>query len=365
MIPIAEPWISEEELKYVTDSVKSGWIAKGRYIQKFEKRCAEFLGVKYAFAVSSGTAALEVALRALNSDKKEVITSSCSCAATANGILHAGYKPVFVDISKEDYNIDVNQIEDYITTETGLIMPIHIFGQSCDMNPIMEIAKKHSLPVIEDCAQALGAKYNGNLVGTFGDIACFSFYANKIITTGEGGLVATNNPKIAGRISLLRNQGQDSPFNHIIYSYNFKMTNIQAAIGLGQMGKIDKIMNLRKANAQSYFEMLKDVDGIVLPKKMPNREHVFFSFPIILKDKLGAEFCKYLENKGIETRPIFRAMSEQPYFKKMFPYYGRKYPINDEIFLKGFYVSCSPTLKKEEIKHIVFSIKEGLVEKRP
>lgn len=360
MIPIAEPWISEEELKYVTDAVKSGWVSKGEYIQKFEKRCTEFLGVKYAFTVSSGTAALEVALRALNSDKKEVITSSCSCSATANAILHAGYKPVFVDISKEDYNIDVNQIENHITTETGIIMPVHLFGQSCDMNPIMEIAKKHNLSVIEDCAQAFGAKYKGSLVGTFGDIACFSFYANKIITTGEGGLIATNNPKIADRINLLRNQGQDYPFHHVVYSYNFKMANVQAAIGLGQMEKIDEIIKIRKANAQFYFEMLKDVDGIVLPKQMPNREHVFFSFPIVLKDKLGAEFCKYLESKGIETRPIFCAMSEQPYFKKMFPEYREKYPINDEVFQKGFYVSCSPTLKKEEIKHIVFSIKDGL-----
>jgi len=360
MIPIAEPWIGEEELKYVTDAVKSGWIAKGDYIQKFEKKCAEFLGVNYAFAVCSGTAALEVALRALELDKKDAITSSCSCAATANGILHAGYNPIFVDISKDDYNIDVNQIERHITNKTGVMIPIHLFGQPCNMDPIMEIAKKHNLKVIEDCAQTFGAKYKGKTVGTFGDLACFSFYANKILTTGEGGLVSTNNPELAEKIKLLRNQGQNYPFHHVVYSYNFKITNMQAAIGLGQIEKIKEIIQKRKDNAKIYFQMLKDVKGLILPKEISGREHNFFSFPLMLKDKSKEEFCHFLEKKGIETRPIFCAMSEQPYFKKMFPDYKEKYPVNDEVYSKGFYVSCSPTLKKEEIKYIVSSIKDGL-----
>lgn len=360
MIPVAEPWIAEEEVKYVTDAVKSGWIAKGEYLQKFEERCAEFLGVKHALTVSSGTAALEVALRALDSNKKEVITNSCSCSSTANAILHAGYKPVFVDISAEDYNIDVTRIEGHITPETGVIMPIHLFGQPCDMDPIMETAGKHKIPVIEDCAQAFGAKYRGKCVGTFGAISCFSFYSNKIVTTGEGGLVATDSEEVAGKMYLIRNHGQDAPFNHVIYGYNFKMTNVQAAMGFAQMEKVEQIIKLRKANARLYLQLLKDVEGIILPRELPGRESVFFSFPIMLKEGSGEAFCKHLQRRGIETRPIFRAMSEQPYFKKMVPGYRERYPVNDEIYQKGFYVSCSPTLKKTDIEHIVFSIREGL-----
>lgn len=360
MIPVAEPWITETELKYASDAVESGWVAKGEYIKKFENRCAEFLGVKHAFAVSSGTAALEVALRALNPDKKEVITNSCSCSSNANAILHAGYMPVFVDVTATDFNINVEEIESHLTPETGVIMPIHLFGQPCDMDPIVQIAKKHNLPVIEDCAQAFGAKYKGRPAGSFGEAACFSFYSNKIITTGEGGLVVTNSREIADRVHLIRNHGQDAPFNHVIFGSNFKMTNIQAAVGFGQMEKIQEIVERRRANAQFYYEHLKQVAGIVLPEKMPGRDHVFFCFPIVLKEGSGAEFRQYLQGAGIETRPVFTAMSEQPYFKRMFPNHKEKYPVNDRLHQKGFYVSCSPTLKKEDLEHIVSSIKEGL-----
>jgi perosamine synthetase len=364
MIPIAEPWINDDEIENVLKAMKSGWIARGKNISLFESKFANYFGVNYALTVSSGTAALEVALRVLNLKGKEVITTASSCAATANGILHAGFKPVFVDIDPITYNMDAEQIEDHITSNTGAILAVHIYGKPCDMKRIQEIAEERSITLIEDCAQSLGARYNKKLTGTFGEIASFSFYTNKIITTGEGGAIITNDKKVAEKIKIIRNNGQDpqKPFYHILYGYNFKMTNIQAAIGLAQLKKIEIIIKKRRENGKYLSKLFRGIEEIQLPKELPDRYNVFFCYPILLKKKgIRDKVCAYLSSKGIETRPMFSSMSTQPYFENLFGKYQETFSVTENVGKNGFYISCSPTLRKEDMKYMADTIKKCIV----
>jgi perosamine synthetase len=362
-IPVAEPWLDAEEVEQVLKAIKSGWIAKGEQLLQFEKGFAQYLGVKEAVAVSSGTAALEVALRALNPKGNEILTSAASCVATANAILHAGYKPVFVDIDPITYNLDPKQIKTRLSPQTGAMIPVHLYGHPCDMDPIMAISRETGIPVVEDCGQSLGAKYKGQFTGTFGKAACFSLYANKTITTGEGGIIATNDKELAERARLIRNQGQhpEKPFYHILFGYNFKMTNIQAAIGLGQLKKLNRAIERRRENAATLASLLSDIPEIQLPKEMPWAKCAYFCFPILLKDKKldRDRVCQFLKEKGIETRPMFGPISEQPYFIELFGH-GEQFPLAKEVGDRGFYVSCSPTLNKSHLDYLALNIRKAL-----
>lgn len=364
-IPVSAPWIDEDDVRRATEVVRSGWLSRGPEVEEFEKQVAEHMGAGHGIAVSSGTAAVEVALRALELEGKEIITSVASCVPTLNAILHAGCKPVFVDVEARTYNIDVDQIESHISNQTGALLPVHLYGHPCNMGPIMALAEKYHLPVIEDCAIAMGAKYQGQYVSTLGAAGCFSFYANKMITTGEGGMVMARDPQLAQRARIIRHHGQhpDRPFYHILYGHNFKLSNLNAAIGLSQMKKFPESIERRRKNAALLTGKLADLEKIQLPREMEYAFHIYFSYPILLKSPHRRDpLCRFLEQNGIETRPLFGPMSTQPFFEERFGLYPERFPVAEEVGLNGFYVSCSPLLQPEDVDYMAVKIREGLNE---
>ncbi len=365
-IPVGEPYLDETETESVLKVMRSGWIARGKEMDLFEENLAKYLSVKHVVLVNSGTAALEVAFRSLELKDKEIITTATSCSPTANGIIHSGNFPRFVDIDKEDHNMDPKLIEKSINDKTGAIMPVHIYGRPCKMDEILEIAKKHNLPIIEDCAQSMGARYKDKLVGSFSKISCFSLNINKIITTAEGGFVATDDDELADKSRYIRNYGRDasgSDYCYTMMGHNFKFTNLQSAIGLAQLNKIEEIIEKRRQSAAYFREALKDIKGIKIPEEKPGEFSVYFCFPILLeKEGIRDEVKKLMEEKGVECRTLFRPMSTQPYFNEMYGEHEEKFPVAENAGRNGFYVSCSPTLTKEQIDYIASSLKESLKE---
>ncbi len=372
-IPVGVPDFDEEDVQRVASVVRSGWVARGKELEEFEQRLARYLGVKEVVTVNSGTAAIEVALRALGINNKEVITTATSCAPTANGIIHAGNKPVMVDISREDYNLDVEQIEKHITAETAAILPVHIYGRPANLGRIMEIAQKHNLPVIEDCAQSLGAKYQEKMTGSFGEVGCFSLNINKIISTGEGGFIATNNPQVAEKARIIRNYGREisrSDYCYTLFGHNFKFTNLQAALGLAQLNKIDRLIAARRKNAAYLMGLLQDLPGVQLPGEGKGEFSVFFSFPLLLQQQSGRairpgirnQLKEFLEKKGIEVRTLFRPMCNQPYYQELFGVNAHYYPHAEYVGENGLYLGCYPSLTEEQMNYMAASIREGLKE---
>ena len=289
MISIAKPMIGEEEKRAVVDVLNSGMLASGPKVEEFEKRFAEFVGVKYAVATTSGTTALHLALLSLGiGGRDEVIIPSFSFIATANSILFCNAKPVFCDVNPKTFNIDVEKIESLITDKTRAIMPVHLYGQPADMKPILEIAERHDLYVIGDAAQAHGAEYDGRKVGSFGDVECFSFYPTKNMTTGEGGMITTNIEEIAERARSIRNHGREKTkwgYEHNRLGYNYRMTDIAAAIGLEQLKKLPKFNEKRRKNAEYYNENLDGIDGIEIPYVLENVKHVYHQYTIKCADR--------------------------------------------------------------------------------
>ena len=363
-IPVCIPEFDEEEVKAVTNTMRSGWIARGEELELFEKELAEFLSVQYVVTLSSGTAALEVALRALKIEKKEVITTATSCAPTANAIIHSGNIPVMTDVSREDYNIDPEKIEQLITPKTGAILPVHVYGRPAKMDKILAIAEKHDLPVIEDCAQSFGAKFKGKMTGTFGAIGCFSLNINKIITTGEGGFIATNHKTAAENAKMIRNYGRDpsgTDYCYTHFGHNFKFTNLQASVGRAQLHKAHKLIQARRERAQYLKSLLHDVEHIQLPIDDANGFSVGFSFPFVLKQPgMRDKLKRYLEEKGIEVRTMFRPMCDQPYYKEMFGERKQHYPNAEHLGENGLYIGCYPKLTKEQMDFMAKSIREKL-----
>lgn len=368
MIPVCEPSLIGNELKYVNDCLKTNWISSsGKYIELFEQAFSKFCNVKYGVACSSGTAAVHLALETLGiGPGDEVIIPDFTMIATSNAIIYTGAKPVLVDSEKGTWGIDVNKIEEKITKKTKAILPVHIYGHPVDMDPLLEIAKKHNLYVVEDAAEAHGAEYKGRRIGSLSDIACFSFYANKIITTGEGGMIVTNNKKLAERARLLKNLAFIEPrFLHEEIGFNYRLTNTQAAIGLAQTENADKLVEMRRRNAKLYNKYLSKIPGIVLPPEEPWAKNVYWMYGVLVEpEEFGMkmpELRKALQEKGIGTRTFFIPMHEQPLFKKndpRLPDVSGNYPVADELGKKGLYLPSSSTLKEEQIKYIAETIKE-------
>jgi len=361
MIPVAEPSLGEEELKNVMEAVKSGWISsKGEFIEKFEKKFAKYCGVKYGIATSSGTTALHLALTALGIKKgDEVIVPDLTFIATANAITYCGARPVFVDSHPEYWCIDPEKIEEKITPRTRAIIPVHLYGHPCDMDTIMDIAKKYGLFVIEDAAEAHGAEYKGRKVGSFGDISCFSFYGNKIITTGEGGMCLTNNEKLAEKMRILRDHGMNpnKRYWHDVIGFNYRMTNIQAAVGVAQLKKLDKFIKKKRQIAMWYEEGLKELaekEMITLHPEMKWAKCVYWMYSILIEDKFGMkrdELMKKIEEKGIETRPFFYPIHEMP------PYFNKeRFPVAEEVSKRGINLPSSLFLDYETATCVVSSL---------
>ncbi|HLD00148.1 MAG TPA: DegT/DnrJ/EryC1/StrS family aminotransferase [Candidatus Nanoarchaeia archaeon] len=363
-IPVGIPDFNQEEIDNVSKVMASGWIARGKEVDLFEQQLANYLGIKEVVLVNSGTSALEIALRSLKIEGKEVITTATSCAPTANAIVHSGNIPVMIDISLEDFNLNPDKIEEAITSRTAAIMPVHVYGRTADMEKIMAIAQRHNLIVIEDCAQSMGAKFNGRQTGTFGRVGCFSLNINKIITTGEGGFIATNDHQAAEAARMIRNYGRDpsgSDYCYTHFGHNFKFTNLQAAVGLAQLKKINLLIQARRKKVEFMNNLLKEVEEIILPGERENESAVYFSYTVLLstpgiRDKLK----QFLENKGIEVRTMFRPMCDQPYYQERFGQRVKPLPNAEYVGENGLYVGCYPSLTEEQMIFIANSLKEGL-----
>lgn len=301
-IPISKVSFSRKEEDAVLMALRSGNLAQGKKVEEFEFLFAEYIGTKYAVATSSGTVALHLALLSLGIGKNdEVITTPFSFIASTNAILYVGAKPVFVDI-KDDFNIDVSKIEEQITSKTKAILPVHLFGNPCDMDKIMELARNYNLKIIEDACQAHGAEDRNRKVGSFGNMGCFSFYATKNMTTGEGGMITTNNEKLYEKLRMLRSHGSKIRYYHDFLGYNFRMTEIQAAIGCEQLKKLENFNNKRVDNAAYLTSLLKNIEGIVLPAINKDKRHVFHQYTIVLTGSLPVgrdKLAKLLEEGGI------------------------------------------------------------------
>lgn len=357
MIPVAEPLLGDEELENVIEAVKSGWISsKGKFIPEFEENFAKYCNCKYGIATSSGTTALHLALTALGISKgDEVIVPDLTFIATANAVTYCNAKPIFVDSHPEYWCIDPEEIEEKITKNTKAIIPVHLYGHPCDMDPIMDIAEDYELYVIEDAAEAHGSEYKSKKVGSFGDISCLSFYGNKIITTGEGGMCLTNDGKLAEKMRILRDHGMNpnKKFWHDVIGFNYRMTNMQAAVGLAQLQRLDEFIEKRRQIAKWYEEGLKelaDKNLITLHPEMKWAKCVYWLYSILIEDRFGMsrdELMKELEENGIETRPFFYPLHIMPPYKS-----NEKFEAAEEVARKGVNLPSSISLNKEIIEII-------------
>jgi perosamine synthetase len=361
-IAVCEPLLAGNELKYITDAVSTGWISSnGSYIQKFEDAFAEYCGVKYGVGVCSGTVALHLALTALGiTEGDEVIIPDFTMIASAFAVCYTGATPVFVDADKDTWNIDVNKIEEKITHKTKAIMPVHIFGNMCNMNKIKDIAKKYALYITEDAAEAHGSEYKGKKSGSFSDISAFSFYANKNITTGEGGMVVTDDEELYKKSKYYKNLcfPLDSPRNylHDNIGFNYRMSNLHAAIGLAQVEKAEHYRNLRIKNNTLYKKYLSDCDGIVFQKDESESLNCnWMNAILILPEIYGKtrdELIVFLKENNIETRLVFKGMHKQKSLKEFGCTCSDNYPVTDRLSENGFYLPSGSGLEESDIAGI-------------
>jgi len=357
LIPVCEPTLGGNEEKYVLECVRNNWISSaGAFVRQFEEMFAEFCGTRFAVACSSGTTALHLALYTLGiGPGDEVIIPTFTMVATANTIHHCGATPVFVDSEPETWNIDVGKIRAAITARTKAIVPVHTYGHPADMDTILEIARQHGLLVIEDAAEAHGARYKGRPVGSFGDCGCFSFYANKIITTGEGGMITTDNEELALKAQNIRDHAfsKERHFWHRAVAHNFRMSNLQAAVGVAQMERADWLVRRRIDNAMLYNARLGKVKGIRLPPTSADVKNVYWMYSILIEDEFGRtrdEVRRQLADHAIETRTFFIPLHLQPiYFRR--EYLGR-FPVAEMLCQRGFYLPSSASLTEENIDFV-------------
>ncbi|MEZ4720759.1 MAG: aminotransferase class I/II-fold pyridoxal phosphate-dependent enzyme [Flavobacteriales bacterium] len=319
MIPVAEPDLRGKEFEYLSDAFLSTWISSaGKYINDLESGFSSYCETKHGIAVSNGTVALHLALVALGiGEGDEVIVPDLTFAATINTVLHANATPVIVDIDESSWCIDPVEIEKAIGPKTKAIIPVHLYGQPCDMDAIMSIARKHNLYVIEDAAEAHGARYKGHPVGSFGDIACFSFFGNKIITTGEGGMCLTNSDALNDRMRTLRDHGMNKQkkYWHDEVGFNYRMTNLQAAIGCAQLERIDKILDDRKGIEQSYRQLLSSFNFVRWQEDIADRDRVTWLVCATVDHGIRELVMNTLRNNGVDVRPFFYPLSEMDIYK--------------------------------------------------
>lgn len=354
-----EPAIGEDEIAAVTSALRRGEISGnfGQALSEFETEFAAYCGVKHGIAVSNGTVALQLAVAAASlGSGDEVLLSASTNIATALGIIHNGAVPVPVDSENVTWNLDLNLIESLITSRTKAIIPVHLYGHPVDMDRLMEIARKHKLLVIEDAAEAHGALVRGRKTGSFGDMACFSFYANKIITTGEGGMVVTNDDGLAERLRLLRNLAFTTPrFRHEVAGYNFRMAGYQAAMGVTQLRKIESVIEEKRRVAHTYNRYLSDVPGLQLPVEMEWARNVYWMYAIVVKPDFGLtrdQLARKLAEAGIETRTFFCPMNQQPCLLERPNFRPTPCPVADDLWATGLYLPSTHILSEATIRYI-------------
>lgn len=362
MISISKVIISEEE-QAVLKVLRSGQLTQGEETEKFEQEFAKYINVKYAVAIFNGTVALYLSLISLGLKKgSEVITTPFSFIASTSAILHAGLKPVFVDVGP-DFNIDVSKIEEKITSKTRAILAVHLFGNPCKMDALLALAKKYNLKVIEDACQAHGAEFKGKKIGSFGDLACFSFYATKNMTTGEGGIIVTNERKLYEFLKMARNHGSKKRYFHEFLGFNFRMTEIQAAIGRIQLKKLDKLNKKRLENALFFNHLLKDIPGLTLPKISSDEKHVFHQYTIIINKDFPLtreQLITILEKKGIGYGIFYPLpIHKQPAIEKLVE--NIILPVSENLSKIVISLPIHPHLTKDDIKYIGKTLKEVVI----
>lgn len=364
-IPVAEPVLAGREREYVDDCLDSNWISStGRYVDEFERRFAEFCGTEHAVSCANGTVAVHLALMAAGIGAgDEVIVPTFTYVASANAVVHCGARPVLVDAEPDTWNLDPEAVRAAITPRTRAILVVHLYGHPADMDPIDAIAREHGLRVIEDAAEAPGAEYRGRRVGSLGDMATFSFYGNKTIATGEGGMVVCDNAETAALLRQIRGQGQDPQRRYWfpILGYNYRMTNVAAAIGVGQMEMVDWHVERRRENAAWYAEELGDLPGISLS---PEREWARSSHWIscLLLDAGGEPerdaLMAALAERGIDTRPFFYPMHTLPMYSDQGA--ERDFPVADSVAARGLNLPSSAALERDDVAYVAASIRELL-----
>ena len=361
-IPIAKPLIGDEEINAVVDVLKSGMLAHGKEVEAFEREFADYLGARHGIAVANGTAALDVALKALGiRDGDEVITTPFTFIATASSILFQRARPVFADIDPKTFNLDPNDVLERITDKTKAILVVHLYGQPAEMKAFREIAEDHGLYLIEDCAQAHGAEYEGKRVGTFGDIAAFSFYPTKNMTTGEGGMVVTNDDELAERARLIRSHGQKERYYHVTLGYNLRMTNIAGALGRVQLRKLKEWNETRRRNAEKLTEGISKIAGLTPPYVAPNVRHVYHQYTIRVGEKFPIgrdELAQKLRERGIGTGIYYPLpLHHQPLFQEL-GYERDCCPNAIEASKRVLSLPVHPAVREEDVGYIVETLKE-------
>jgi perosamine synthetase len=365
-ISIASPVLSGNELAYVTECIRTNWISsQGKFVRLFESMFSDIHSGHSALAVSNGTVALHLALVTINIGAgDEVIVPDLTFVASINAILYTGATPVLADIDPLSLNIDVTKIENLITSKTKAIMPVHLYGNPCDMVAIMNIAKKHNLLVIEDAAEALGSLYNAKPVGTFGDVATFSFFGNKTITTGEGGMIVFKNPEVAQKATMLRDHGMNKSkrYWHDEVGYNYRLTNIQAAIGVAQLERLDEFVAAKRNIAHQYNNSLKDCGFFQLPQELNNTHNSYWLYTVIVKENapfIRNEIMAFLDQLGIETRPVFYPAHEMPPYVK----FGIKENLTNstKASYAGFSLPSAVSLSNDEIDRVCKALQQFIL----
>lgn len=364
MIPVFEPEIGEAEIQAVVGALRSGEISGtfGKAIEGFERDFAKFCGCKHGIATSSGTTALHLAVAAAGiRPGDEVLVSASTNIASALAIYHNGAVPVAVDSENITWNLDLDLLESLVTPRTRAIMPVHLYGHPVDMDRLMQFARAHDLVVIEDCAESHGALCRGRPTGSFGDMGCFSFYANKIITTGEGGLVSTNRDDLAERLRLLRNLAFTKPrFRHEEAGFNFRMTNFQAALGWAQLRRIDSILENKRRVARSYNAGLAGIAGLRRPVELDWARNVYWMYAIVIEAKFGLTrdaLAQRLAEAGVETRTFFCPMDQQPFLRRQPGFRDVRCPVAGRLWEQGLYLPSAHTLSDEKIRVVVDAIR--------
>ncbi|GAB4546954.1 MAG: DegT/DnrJ/EryC1/StrS family aminotransferase [Anaerolineae bacterium] len=360
MIPIAEPSFEGRELEYVTDCVRSGWVSSlGTYVRRFEQEFAAYCGVRFGVATHNGTVALHLVLAALGiGPGDEVILPSLTFVATANAVAYTGARPVFVDSERHTWNIDPEAAARAVTPRTRAIIAVHLYGHPADMDPLRALADRHGLILIEDAAEAHGARYKGRRVGSLSDVAVFSFFGNKIITTGEGGMVLTDDAALAERCFFLENQARqkENPYWHPEIGYNYRMTNLQAALGVAQLERIEDLIAVRVRNAAHYSRRLSKVPGLSLPPCAEWAENVYWMYSVLVEDGYGLDrdsLMVRLRERGIDSRPVFYPIHTLPMYNT-----GLRLPVAEEIGRKGVNLPSGATLTAEQVDVVCDALAE-------
>lgn len=375
-IPVNEPLLGPRESEYVMECLRTGWISSaGRFIEQFEEQWSHYCNRRHGVSVSNGTAALQVAMRALDlRPGDEVIMPSFTIISCALAVMDVGAKPVLIDSDPDTWCMDVRQVEERLTSRTRAIIPVHIYGHPVDMEPLLDIAERHGLYVIEDAAEAHGAECQLDRAsaapmwrrcGSFGTVSCFSFYANKLITTGEGGMVLTDDPRLAERLRMLRNLCflTGRRFYHEELGYNFRLTNMQAAMGLAQLERIDEIVARKRVIGKQYNESLHGIPGLQLPSEQAWARSVYWMYGVVLDKEtcLDADkFARRLHEYEIETRPFFLGMHEQPALRRKGLFVGEHYPVAERLARQGLYVPSGLALTDAQLERVCTAIREVL-----